>query len=207
MGTTQAELPDADPSLVHPHTRGDHAGMAKELIHKLGSPPHAWGPRQAAVPVPEAGRFTPTRVGTTPRWHRSRSATAVHPHTRGDHITEPVTSTPHSGSPPHAWGPRREGRPDVAPCRFTPTRVGTTAGRHRCHSRRPVHPHTRGDHVASLGSRKTSSGSPPHAWGPLAGIGVAKIGRRFTPTRVGTTLGNSLFFRHSHQKKTLEVSN
>ena len=118
-----------------------------------------------------------------------RCTAPVHPHTRGDHGDEQVGLPLGGGSPPHAWGPRA-GR--CVTCRrtwFTPTRVGTTTVRPLDSAVRPVHPHTRGDHLARGDQGCSPGGSPPHAWGPQTPrTARAKI-LRFTPTRVGTTLG------------------
>jgi len=111
-----------------------------------GSPPHAWGPRRPGLGHPVQLRFTPTRVGTTLPGVRCHDPGAVHPHTRGDHVTglapgatkavHPHTRGDHlkrggrknlpPGSPPHAWGPPRPRRHRHSFHRFTPTRVGTT---------------------------------------------------------------------------------
>src|SRR5436190_1144235 len=81
------------------------------------------------------------------------------------------------------------------PYRFTPTRVGkTTAGSKRrpAHS---VHPHTRGEDASRNTSRRSESGSPPHAWGRLPKYLVGQVAVRFTPTRVGKT-GNTIWLSY-----------
>ena len=95
------------------------------------------------------------------------------------------------GSPPRAWGqPRR--RPDLGLAgRFTPTGVGTTAIRTRAAARRSVHPHGRGDNVASLSTDGGRTGSPPRAWGQPPAPPPGAPACRFTPTGVGTTPGSS----------------
>ena len=52
---------------VHPHARGDNAvgGLGKDRV--AGSPPRAWGQLGSAFAATGQTRFTPTRVGTTPR--------------------------------------------------------------------------------------------------------------------------------------------
>ena len=113
----------------------------------IGSPPHAWGPplrvRRTPPPRPvhphtrgdhdgalglgeQVDRFTPTRVGTTPHGLHLSVHGAVHPHTRGDHIDRAMFHLRLNGSPPHAWGPRRQAKDYDRRIRFTPTRVGTT---------------------------------------------------------------------------------
>ena len=131
---------------VHPHTRGDYTCSSLENLMIAGSPPHAWG----LLPVHRARfygrRFTPTRVGITPRWSLCNAPKTVHPHTRGDYAVLISKVQERNGSPPHAWGLR----PAWARCRtshrFTPTRVGITAPAGGQGAPIPVHPHTRGDY-------------------------------------------------------------
>ena len=91
------------------------------------------------------------------------------------------------GSPPRAWGQPvlRHHWPDVA--RFTPTRVGTTKSSRKPHSVITVHPHARGDNLLIECIDIAIRGSPPRAWGQLVPVRPGAGGRRFTPTRVGTT--------------------
>ena len=134
------------------------------------------------------GRFTPTRVGTTPRWTACTVFATVHPHACGDNDDPPPIVHSHGGSPPRVWGQltplvsfngrprgspprvwgqRRRGIGRRCPCRFTPTRVGTTST---------------GMSVALDGH-----GSPPRVWGQRVKRGMERCEIRFTPTRVGTT--------------------
>src|SRR5690606_12734494 len=71
------------------------------------------------------------------------------------------------GSPPRAWGQR-----------FLLAWITSAT---------TVHPHARGDNVASVSMAPVPIGSPPRAWGQHAARGVGVSPRRFTPTRVGTT--------------------
>ena len=151
---------------VHPHTRGDH------FLHLLcpglyfGSPPHTWGPLTFLSPLCAGFRFTPTHVGTTYPSKVSSLLLPVHPHTRGDHVWQYRPPLDDAGSPPHTWGPPQPPVRQPPSFRFTPTHVGTTLGAPIRNLRRPVHPHTRGDHSSQAGLDKTLAGSPPHTWGP-----------------------------------------
>ena len=49
-----------------------------------------------------------------------------------------------------------------------------------------VHPHGRGDNATTHRLRKTTSGSPPRAWGQSRGLRLRGRTSRFTPTGVGT---------------------
>src|SRR5690606_22378696 len=93
--------------------------------------------------------------------------------------------------------------------RYTNTRVGTTGARRRVphglavhpHARgddvcapvpppaRSVHPHARGDDSAYSSRRWMTSGTAPRAWGRHWRMMAENRSMRYTPTRVGTTLG------------------
>src|SRR2546421_575622 len=130
-----------------------------------GSPPRAWGQRHAVGGVELQDRFTPTRVGTTPRCPPTSSRQSVHPHARGDNdLTSPLGTIAY-GSPPRAWGQRVATAVPIGGLRFTPTRVGTTTSITRGTRSSPVHPHARGDNVALSATHSAIAGSPPRAWG------------------------------------------
>jgi len=142
---------------------------------------------------------------------------AVHPHTRGDDFGTTLDEAIDNGSPPHAWGRCLSCAQIMDDHRFTPTRVGTISVAMRPHSHKTVHPHTRGDdvrHRRTSGSRSVhphtrgddfetlqgrvyANGSPPHAWGRYQRLHRICPCDRFTPTRVGTILGNVSFMAAS----------
>ena len=94
-----------------------------------------------------------------------------------------------SGSPPRAWGRRRDWLRSMTQTTVHPHVRGDDEGSPAARlSTCPVHPHVRGDDGSTpeTGDRRTS-GSPPRAWGrPPDAIRQARS-RRFTPTCVGTT--------------------
>jgi len=91
------------------------------------------------------------------------------------------------GSPPRAWGRPVIDQKRNLKRRFTPTGVGTTHWQARLWNKRTVHPHGRGDDGGELTSPRTSSGSPPRAWGRRDSDFRKSASLRFTPTGVGTT--------------------
>ena len=86
-GQLAGDTQDGQGDLVHPHACGDNS-------------PTPWHPQAQR-------RFTPTRVGTTPRFHA--------------HLQE------QGGSPPRVWGQLKRLTQHRHAKRFTPTRVGTTS--------------------------------------------------------------------------------
>ncbi len=112
----------------------------------------------------------------------------VHPHARGDNGAADLTYSTHTGSPPRAWGQPRAAPPCSGAERFTPTRVGTTHSRACPWRFAAVHPHARGDNAHRVAGGSVRGGSPPRAWGQPCPFIYPWRYRRFTPTRVGTTL-------------------
>ncbi len=188
VGSTGGRAPTCISRAVHPHTRGEHfVRIASSFFTICGSPPHAWGAlnhHQASCGI---GRLTPTRVGSTLPYFITSPTSAVHPHTRGEHVSIPAEIFAQFGSPPHAWGARHRDRSKRSIGRFTPTRVGSTCQYPRRYSLNSVHPHTRGEHQRGVCTIRLLSGSPPHAWGARRAAIIPTIASRFTPTRVGST--------------------
>jgi len=114
----------------------------------------------------------------------------VHPHVRGDGHQHPVTHEHRLGSPPRAWGRRRESQCDGSVSRFTPTCVGTAITRWLATAPLAVHPHVRGDGLTSNRVPESSCGSPPRAWGRQTAASARSVPIRFTPTCVGTARGS-----------------
>ena len=131
-------------------------------------------------------RFTPTRVGTACRGTGKARCEVVHPHSRGDSVSHVQRGGVAWGSPPLAWGQRRDGCRLPDRCGFTPTRVGTAFAGDRRWGRSPGHPHSRGDSVPAVMRTRAASGSPPLAWGQRELLSLTNLKDRFTPTRVGT---------------------
>ena len=86
------------------------------------------------------------------------------------------------------WGNRRCGNRAIRQQRFTPTRVGKSAGPERGRVRLTVHPHTCGEIVACIRKAKPCGGSPPHVWGNRLLFYAIDSLLRFTPTRVGKSV-------------------
>ena len=132
-------------------------------------------------------RFIPTRVGNTSLSVTFIAILSVHPHTRGEHGSDHEVRPRIAGSSPHAWGTHFLDRPQSRCRRFIPTRVGNTLLGPGREWSKPVHPHTRGEHLRKIVLSLYPSGSSPHAWGTLPSGSSALSKLRFIPTRVGNT--------------------
>ena len=165
------------------YASGDDACNDRKLTDEVGSPPRAW--RRVVIA-------------------RQGLIVARSPHGRGDESYRNRWNHCWFGSPPRAWGRHANYRNRARRGRFTPTRVGTTVGSPLYHVRVPVHPHARGDDVFSLASASSPRGSPPRAWGRRIVLRKQLNPRRFTPTRVGTTITiltcNALLPVHPHAR-------
>ena len=152
----------------HPRMRGEDSVQGTVQSLTQGSPPHARG-RHA--PITAAGmdfRITPACAGKTPSTGVATATTTDHPRMRGEDWWRSSRVVGVGGSPPHARGRRRTGRPFPGRIRITPACAGKTS----------IFP-------ATLTS---PLGSPPHARGRLDdGDGVGGEDR-ITPACAGKTL-------------------
>ena len=91
-----------------------------------GSSPHPWGTPELGSRCAGIRRFIPTPVGNTPANPPKFDNPAVHPHTRGEHVTVRVKAVVSDGSSPHPWGTPQDGAKLGIGRRFIPTPVGNT---------------------------------------------------------------------------------
>ncbi len=183
-------IPGAEARLnrpVHPHTRGEHGPLGAAMSPGIGSSPHTWGTHDSAPLNGARPRFIPTHVGNTDDLKRFVVHRPVHPHTRGEHITEITDSPTRFGSSPHTWGTQCDPYPDVSPRRFIPTHVGNTLLNKIWPSRISVHPHTRGEHEGLVVVVLRPDGSSPHTRGTRHVSRGCRPDLRFIPTHVGNT--------------------
>ena len=111
-----------------------------------GSPPRAWGRCKLRLGVQVDVRFTPTCVGKIESARFRRLSLAVHPHVRGEDVTEAPACGPVYGSPPRAWG--RCFWHVIAEhqhCGSPPRAWGRYEQNDKQGGVRPVHPHVRGE--------------------------------------------------------------
>ncbi len=171
---------------VHPHVRGDGAGVAGLAPADPGSPPRAWGRCVPGRRRRGGGRFTPTCVGTVRTCSGARACRQVHPHVRGDGGELSPRGGSSCGSPPRAWGRSGDDPGHGLQPRFTPTCVGTVMTAPAGRPWIAVHPHVRGDGLTLQEAGDVLDGSPPRAWGrSIASVASVEMSR-FTPTCVGT---------------------
>ena len=134
---------------------------------QAGSPPRGWGKLVEVIGIIAPERFTPTRVGKTPKPSVVDQARAVHPHAGGENLTKCLAKLAQTGSPPRGWGKQAERRRELDDRRFTPTRVGKTGGGGRAAGVRAVHPHAGGENKPASDDTEPRCGSPPRGWGKL----------------------------------------
>ncbi len=175
VGNTRRRGSGCCPRAVHPHTRGEHSTRSWGSSLMAGSSPHPWGTHHVARDVLLVERFIPTPVGNTLARSAAAPWSAVHPHTRGEHIGNPLHNAP--------------------PRRFIPTPVGNTMMAWLVNPSDAVHPHTRGEHCNAARAAFLASGSSPHPWGTPHMSGRTASIRGFIPTPVGNTLTVSHCFK------------
>ena len=192
--TPSAGRPDSLPP-VHPRSRGEHRILRTRAAPIPGSSPLARGTQGGARPAARCRRFIPARAGNTTEVSAPRSAPAVHPRSRGEHITRAGAFVQDSGSSPLARGTPGRGRLPARVGRFIPARAGNTAPSHLGGRAHPVHPRSRGEHVPGRGRAQVFGGSSPLARGTQRAALAPRGVRRFIPARAGNTLATGFGHR------------
>ena len=112
---------------------------------------------------------------------------AVHPRSRGEHLTSAPAAIPPTGSSPLARGTRSVPRSLLRSGRFIPARAGNTSAPCSAPPAPPVHPRSRGEHKTDAARIAQDIGSSPLARGTqLARVHVPAVAR-FIPARAGNT--------------------
>ena len=165
VGKPPPPLSDISSYPVHPQPRGEDQWRRKRNCYPNGSPAPAWGRREVLA--------------------QRLSRIAVHPHPRWETVAMRRVGRSPTGSPSPAWGSLRDALRDTGELRFSLNRVGKPRARGTRTCRASVHPHPRGEAVATAFTTALSLGSPPPAWG--SHLRFANLGGldRFTPTHVG----------------------
>ncbi len=186
--TRRVTSPEGEPP-VHPHVRGAHSSSAITGNCFVGPSPRAWGSPTRHPGGDPSPRSIPTCVGLTTEPHQPSDPPPVHPHVRGAHLAWYVTMTGADGPSPRAWGspPCWDGCPQQF--RSIPTCVGLTGRGESPQSRRSVHPHVRGAHLASGVRYVWQAGPSPRAWGSHDKSRLLAASWRSIPTCVGLTQG------------------
>ena len=86
VGNTHTAALSSFPPAVHPHTRGEHRCRYVSRHPEHGSSPHPWGTQMPYFFDEVLARFIPTPVGNTYASPLPSPCSAVHPHTRGEHV-------------------------------------------------------------------------------------------------------------------------
>ena len=113
---------------VHPRSRGEHDTTVQPAPDHSGSSPLARGTPSSRTPPEYSSRFIPARAGNTKSRWPPRSAGAVHPRSRGEHVDGRGTLPAMPGSSPLARGTPPSGIPRPTRDRFIPARAGNTRG-------------------------------------------------------------------------------
>ena len=111
---------------VHPRSRGEHGGLAREPLARSGSSPLARGTPRGSSGAGEGGRFIPARAGNTCQASLECRQAPVHPRSRGEHRVVARRVGRRVGSSPLARGTPRRGRDTLRLRRFIPARAGNT---------------------------------------------------------------------------------
>ncbi len=131
-GNTLSESLMASSLAVHPRSRGEHAGRQSDLGRWIGSSPLARGTHRSRCTASQKTRFIPARAGNTECLYSASGGTAVHPRSRGEHVSATLPRWFSGGSSPLARGTPKLGKFRVMSVRFIPARAGNTHGAAAC---------------------------------------------------------------------------
>ncbi len=187
VGNTEVRPAPCRLSAVHPHARGEHGPAHAFIAMRGGSSPRPWGTLVEGLHDGAQHRFIPTPVGNTSRAIWRRHPMPVHPHARGEHSMNAVSSGRKGGSSPRPWGTPDQPAYGLRAQRFIPTPVGNTVCSGCTSPAGAVHPHARGEHPVPAAASGATGGSSPRPWGTHGQHCRQWRGHRFIPTPVGNT--------------------
>ena len=169
----------------HPHVRGEKVSRVGPVFPSRGSSPRAWGKALLFQAQSRFRRIIPTCVGKRPACPDMCSTPADHPHVRGEKSGGVSCRGGAPGSSPRAWGKAAKKHEPSFYWRIIPTCVGKSISSHDHRTRKPDHPHVRGEKIDSATGKKTLTGSSPRAWGKAAQDKGQSRRLRIIPTCVG----------------------
>ncbi len=185
VGNARPTAASSAPAAVHPHARGERLRRFFRATNEGGSSPRPWGTPIRPGPMCPRSRFIPTPVGNAQAWRCGSRSCSVHPHARGERFERPHRPGDGNGSSPRPWGTRLRPSPHALLSRFIPTPVGNATTGPCAGSGLTVHPHARGERVASPAGACCRSGSSPRPWGTRDTQQAEAQQQRFIPTPVG----------------------
>ncbi len=156
-----------------------------------GLSPLARGTHAAAVPAGRLLRFIPAGAGNTFSASSTRTASAVYPRWRGEHIYRATIHVKISGLSPLARGTRVDVYQYQLHRRFIPAGAGNTGLSTRSNNLLPVYPRWRGEHMMNFFRTKFFDGLSPLARGTHNRPGAKRPERRFIPAGAGNTRDSS----------------
>ena len=130
---------------VHPHARGEQFHGSGDGCRSSGSSPRTWGTDLHFDWDDYYTRFIPTHVGNSCPAGLMAVQLAVHPHARGEQVSDIAVDGLTGGSSPRTWGTVRCGSTQVPVHRFIPTHVGNRPCSGLPCPALAVHPHARGE--------------------------------------------------------------
>ena len=166
-GKSSKEMRSAVTEKDHPRTRGEKGVFPCSTYRANGSPPHTRGKGFSLVVLSSSSRITPAHAGKSPFLYIIFHFVEDHPRTRGEKLTNLLSSIMNIGSPPHTRGKVPSHGRDDPQRRITPAHAGKRGSRACRKCWRWDHPRTRGEKTATATQRKGIVGSPPHTRGKV----------------------------------------
>ncbi len=170
---------------VHPRTRGEHISLSIEERDVVGSSPHTRGTCLQTVARDGEFRFIPAHAGNIVHSRFRAARAAVHPRTRGEHMSLPQFIIIRTGSSPHTRGTCKKLIAEALFFRFIPAHAGNIAMTLLPLFNITVHPRTRGEHETVARKLVEDLGSSPHTRGTCVHDRMHNAVYRFIPAHAG----------------------
>ena len=128
-GNTRPPSLPAAQTAVHPRSRGEHRTPARGLPSAPGSSPLSRGTQERLARRDLFQRFIPALAGNTPGTSPATRQTAVHPRSRGEHLSAVSRVNSRAGSSPLSRGTQVMQAGNRVFSRFIPALAGNTPRR------------------------------------------------------------------------------
>ena len=186
-GSTRANSPRSPSARDHPRMRGEHDSSHGNQVMAKGSSPHARGAQPSSSFTNVTFRIIPACAGSTKARGSRRSSCRDHPRMRGEHSRAQSPPSTGRGSSPHARGAHNVEKDKVTRTGIIPACAGSTGALRAVRKQARDHPRMRGEHLRSVTSMMSGSGSSPHARGAHCLVAVGDDARGIIPACAGST--------------------
>ena len=184
-GNIRPRAPSHRPIAVHPRACGEHVLPRLDQCRNLGSSPRLRGTSSSGLAGRTVGRFIPAPAGNIKGESTDHAKKSVHPRACGEHVQDVIERLDPDGSSPRLRGTSALIEAQKELPRFIPAPAGNIATFGRVSKLPPVHPRACGEHLRSISSSFSRTGSSPRLRGTSSQYQAQMVGPRFIPAPAG----------------------